>query len=155
MNLPMGGLTPEVAQMLHLPNPMMAMNMGQMGNMNQMNQMGNMGNMGNGQMFNPQMQAQMQQLAAMEGMMQQQGMQGMGQGMGQMQGMGQGGNQAMQQRQGESAGRPYARLTVVSQRASATPAPVQSQGEGNDEVKQEDGSQQDNVSCLCNFVFAR
>ena len=116
MQLPMGAMTPEVAQLLHLPNPMMAMNqinqmnqMGQMGGMNHQMGMGNMGQMGNMGGFNPQqLQAMQQQIAAMEGMMQP-GMNGPGpnqvqiQGQGQAQGLGMGGGQQMAQRQGEPA----------------------------------------------------
>lgn len=120
MNMPMGGMNPEIAQMLHLPNPMMAMNMGnmnqmnQMAQLNQMGQMAQMGQMGNMPFTPQQMQAMQQQMGmggmGMDGMMmqqqqqqfqqQQQQMQGQ-QGLGQMQG------QPMHQRSGESPIRLY------------------------------------------------
>ncbi|KAK1923872.1 hypothetical protein DB88DRAFT_492759 [Papiliotrema laurentii] len=126
MNLPMGAMTPEVAQLLHLPNPMMAMTMGQMGqmpNMAQMAQMGQMGQMNMAQMaqmgFNPQQMQQMQQMGGF-GM----GMEGMGQQPQQQ-------HQQQQQQQHPSQQQQQNQPRNVAQR---TPLP-----EAGELVKQEEG----------------
>ncbi|CAD6567625.1 MAG: cleavage polyadenylation factor subunit fip1 [Tremellales sp. Tagirdzhanova-0007] len=126
MNMPMGGMAPDMASLFHL-------NMGNMAGMG-MNANGNMS-------FNPQqMQAmqQMMQMQGMDGMMPFAGMQGMGQ-MGQMAQIG--GIQGMGMGAGQGVPQGMIQRPVQVARPSATPVPLQppaTSETGDEVVKQED-----------------
>ena len=143
MNLPMGQMPPDVAQLLHLPllnqmngAPQMGFNPQQMQAMQQA--MG-MGNMDPGMMMAMQNMGNMPGMQGMQGM---QGLQGMG-NMGNMQGMGMGnGTMGGMQRPPQGTLLSFVLQTVLivagAQRPSATPGP---HAEAGDDVKQEEGSE--------------